>query len=116
MQAPLFSFTGKIWNGKTMIRWKHYDTAEEFMKAYQEKKTRKEQLLKKVRENPRPLTPEIEAEVDKKVKQRIGAERYLGYCHDYWTHKKDILLVEYGIEWKSPQDIAVENGELCFFD
>ena len=85
---------------------------EEWLARYRERQERTEKLLKKARENPRVLTPEIEAEVNAKVKEKIGTRRYLGYCHKYWAYKKDILLVEYGIEWKSPQDLHPDS----FFD
>ena len=29
---------------------------------------------------------------------------YIGYCHKYWSTKKDILKNKYNIEWYSPHD------------
>ena len=85
---------------------------EEWLARYRERQERTEKLLKKAQENPRVLTPEIEAEVDARVKEKVGTKRYLGYCHEYWACKKDILLVEYGIDWKSPQDLNPD----CLYD
>ena len=59
-----------------------------------------------------PLSPEIEAEVDAKVEARIGKGGYMGYCHQFWSCKKQILKEEYGIDWLSP----AERNPGCRFD
>ena len=123
MQVPLFSFiykqdkSGESMNDTDRIVGAESDDEkrrkiEEWLARYRERRERTEKLLKKARENPRVLTPEIEAEVDAKVKEKVGTKRYLGYCHAYWGCKKDILLVEYGIDWKSPQELNPD----CFYD
>ena len=73
---------------------------------------RQEKLLKKARENPRVLTPEIEAEVDAKVRAKIGEGGHMGYCHWFWSCKKEILREKYDIEWLSP----AETNLGCMFD
>ena len=47
---------------------------------------------------------EIEEKVDKKVVSVVGEGGYLGYCHEFWRVKKQILLEEYGIDWKTPAE------------
>ncbi|MFC2038983.1 hypothetical protein ACFLUG_04360 [Chloroflexota bacterium] len=37
--------------------------------------------------------------------------RSLGFCHRLWGEKKRILKEEYGIDWRSPQDM---NPEMKF--
>ena len=51
------------------------------------------------------LPPEIEAAVEAKVKEQIGEGGYLGYCHQFWGRKKEILREEYGIDWKTPAEM-----------
>ena len=47
---------------------------------------------------------EIEEKVDRQVVSMIGKGEYLGYCHEFWRVKKQILLEEYGIDWKTPAE------------
>ena len=47
----------------------------------------------------------ISDEVDKKIKEKIGDEVYMGYCHLYWATKKEILKNDYNIDWKSPSEL-----------
>lgn len=47
----------------------------------------------------------IADEVDKKVVEIIGPNLGDGYCHVFWTTKKQILKEEYGIDWKSPAEM-----------
>ena len=58
-----------------------------------------------VTEKDSGIIPEdIEEKVDKQVKALIGEGDYLDYCHKYWRVKKQILLDEYGIDWKTPAE------------
>lgn len=50
------------------------------------------------------LPKELEEMVDKRVKEALGFDNYIGYCHDFWAAKKKILLEEYGIDWKTPAE------------
>ncbi len=50
------------------------------------------------------IPKEIEEKVDKKVVSMIGKGEYLGYCREFWRVKKQILLEEYGIDWKTPAE------------
>ena len=59
-----------------------------------------------------PLPPEIEKDVEAKVKAQIGEGGYMGYCHRFWACKKRILREEYGIEWRS----LAEMNPGCNFD
>ena len=50
-------------------------------------------------------TPEFRAireELEEKIIARIGKPREKGYCHLYWSVKREILKEDYGIEWRSP--------------
>lgn len=44
-------------------------------------------------------------EVEAKIIKEIGPNNGRGYCHKYWQVKKRILNTEYGIKWKSPQEM-----------
>ena len=53
-------------------------------------------------------TPEYKAikdELEEKIIARIGTNRGMGYCHLYWGAKKRILEEDYGIEWKTPNEL-----------
>ncbi|MBE6634384.1 MAG: hypothetical protein E7620_08615 [Ruminococcaceae bacterium] len=53
-------------------------------------------------------TPEFQAikeELDKKIIARIGEKHGMGYCHLYWSVKRNILKKDYGIEWRSPAEM-----------
>ena len=59
-------------------------------------------------------TPEYQAikdELEEKIIERIGKNSGMGYCHLYWSAKRDILKKDYGIEWKSP---ALLNPRVMF--
>jgi hypothetical protein len=61
-----------------------------------------------------PKYAEIIKDVERKVEQRLKAqkvEKEIGYCHDFWSLKKEILKIEYGLEWKSPAEI---NPDIYF--
>ena len=47
----------------------------------------------------------IEDELERLIVKKIGKGGYLGYCHMYWTTKKEILKDRYGIDWKSPAEL-----------
>ena len=60
-------------------------------------------------EENRRLTKEIEEEANRKAKQMVREtdgidEEALGYCHAFWQAKKEILLRDYGINWKTPAE------------
>ncbi len=45
----------------------------------------------------------IKDELEQEIALRIGSEhRGMGFCHLYWSVKKEILLTKYHIKWKSP--------------
>ena len=54
---------------------------------------------------------QIKAEVEKKVKASLAAEgmsaepKSIGWCHYYWGVKQEILKKEYGIDWRSPDEM-----------
>ncbi len=37
--------------------------------------------------------------------------KLFGFCHGYWNCKKKILKDDYGIDWKTPDEM---NPEICF--
>ena len=45
----------------------------------------------------------IKKELEEKIVAKIGKNFGMGYCHKYWTAKKEILKDDYGIDWKSPR-------------
>ena len=54
-------------------------------------------------------TPEykaIEEELHAKILARMGGEMNRGNAHMYPQIKKEILKNEYGIDWKTPQEIS----------
>ena len=54
----------------------------------------------------------IEKELDEKIEKELcGVKRGLGYCHIYWSKKREILLRDYGIKWQSPASL---NPHICF--
>ena len=53
-------------------------------------------------------TPEylaIKDELEEKIIERMGGEMTRGNAHLYTTFKKEILMKDYGIDWKSPQEL-----------
>ena len=44
---------------------------------------------------------EVEIELDEKFR---GVDRYMGFCHEYWSAKR-AALAKRGIEWRSPQQM-----------
>ncbi len=67
-----------------------------------------------LKHDPIEDTPEykaIEKELEEKILAKIGENRGMGYCHLYWATKRDILLSDYGIVWKSP---AIMNPGIRF--
>ena len=53
-------------------------------------------------------TPEykaVEEELHAKILERMGGELTRGNAHLYVSLKKEILKTEYGIDWKSPQEL-----------
>lgn len=59
-------------------------------------------------------TPEFQAikeELEKKIIEKIGKNRGMGYCHLYWSTKREILWKDYGIVWRSP---AIMNPGVIF--
>lgn len=47
----------------------------------------------------------IEAELEQKIKDKIGDNDMFGFCHIYWDTKKIILKKDYNIDWKSPAEL-----------
>ena len=38
------------------------------------------------------------------VRAETGKGGYLGFCHEYWAAKKEVLREKYGIDWRSPAE------------
>ena len=38
------------------------------------------------------------------VRAKTGKGGYLGFCHEYWAVKKEVLREKYGIDWRSPAE------------
>ena len=53
-------------------------------------------------------TPEylaIKDELEAKIIEKMGGEMTRGNAHLYATLKKEILKKDYGIDWRSPQEL-----------
>lgn len=47
---------------------------------------------------------DVERELDELFKNNpLRGQR--GFCHAYWSAKKELLSEKYGIEWRSPQQM-----------
>lgn len=67
-----------------------------------------------IRHDPIEQTPAYRAAepaVDALIRSLIGKPGKLGYCHRYWTLKKQILLRDYSIRWRSPAEL---NPDVIF--
>lgn len=47
----------------------------------------------------------IKDELEEKILSKMGGQINRGNAHLYVLYKKEILLADYGIEWKSPQEL-----------
>ena len=47
----------------------------------------------------------IKDELETKILSKMGGQINRGNAHLYVLYKKEILLADYGIEWKSPQEL-----------
>lgn len=48
----------------------------------------------------------IEKEMEEKVMNRLkDVPKGMGWCHLYWSTKREILWNDYGIEWRSPSQM-----------
>jgi hypothetical protein len=52
-----------------------------------------------------PKYKEIFTRVEMEVEQELGNFRPIGYCHLFWSMKKQILKEKYGIDWKTPAEL-----------
>ena len=52
-----------------------------------------------------PEYQEIKDELEAKILERMGGEMTRGNAHLYTPLKKEILKKDYGIDWKSPQEL-----------
>jgi ABC-type Zn uptake system ZnuABC Zn-binding protein ZnuA len=48
------------------------------------------------------ILPELETKIEAALK---GVKRGRGFAFQHWRVKKEILLRDYGIEWKSPREL-----------
>lgn len=49
--------------------------------------------------------------VNKLVESYMQVPPYTGYCHSYWSAKKEILKEKYSIDWYTP---AEENPDVIY--
>ena len=67
-----------------------------------------------LKHDPIEDTPEFQAikdELEEKILAKIGKNRGMGYCHLYWSVKREILEKDYKIKWRSP---AIMNPHVRF--
>lgn len=70
---------------------------EEFLEDLEECHQRRHDPVQRT-----PQWEEIIYDVERECEARLqGVKRQRGYCHKYWSVKKEILA-QYGIDWKSP--------------
>lgn len=70
---------------------------EEFLEDMEECHQRRHDPVQRT-----PQWEEIIYDVERECEARLqGVKRQRGYCHKYWSVKKEILA-QYGIDWKSP--------------
>lgn len=56
----------------------------------------------------------IKKELEKKINEQLISEGYpikpefMGWCYIYWSIKKEILKIDYGIDWKTPAEMNPE--------
>lgn len=92
---------------KSMREWEYKIKYGYF---YKDRNKQKLNLLFPLKESEVEDTDEyarVELEVERRIKKEIGEGGYMGYCHRYWSVKKRILA-EYGIDWKTPQELNPE--------
>lgn len=92
---------------KSMREWEYKIKYGYF---YKDRNKQKLNLLFPLKESEVEDTDEyarVELEVERRIKNEIGEGGYMGYCHRYWSVKKRILA-EYGIDWKTPQELNPE--------
>lgn len=54
----------------------------------------------------------IEEELEAKIAKELeGVRKGMGFCHIYWSKKREILMRDYGIKWSSP---ATLNPHVLF--
>lgn len=59
-----------------------------------------------------PETARLIHEADQLTELELVHEpRRMGFCHLYWSTKKRILKVQFGIDWKTPAEM---NPDMCF--
>ena len=61
------------------------------------------------------IEEEVDARAKRLTREELGmpeGEWWMGACHAFWAHKKQILREEYHMEWRSPQDL----NPGCMFD
>lgn len=69
---------------------------------------KQESRKSKIKEDPVEYTDEylrVELELERLIRSEIGEEKYLGFCHKYWSTKKNILKNKFEIAWKSPAEL-----------
>jgi len=61
-----------------------------------------------------PTFAELIKTVEHQVEQELKSQKVkksLGYCHYFWSLKKEILKKNYGLDWKSPAEL---NPDVMF--
>ena len=69
---------------------------------------KQESRKSKIKEDPVEYTDEylrVELELERLIRSEIGEEKYLGFCHKYWSTKKNILKNKFEIGWKRPAEL-----------
>ena len=69
----------------------------------------------KMQNLPREIEKEVEPRAREMARQKMGIEKGkepIGFCHTVWTCKKQILMEDYGIDWKTPEEL----NPGCLFD
>lgn len=92
-----------LWHQKTyrLLRMTHPEVSEdEKLKLMGETRHLKYDPVQLTEEWEENLY-EVEKEMDELFK---GQDRYMGFCHEYWSAKR-VALAKRGIQWRSPQQM-----------
>ena len=68
-----------------------------------------------LKHDPKEDDPKLRKVIRKAEKEALlelcDVPRKLGFCHQLWAKKKEILQEKYGIDWKTPAEM---NPMVCF--
>jgi hypothetical protein len=82
-----------------------FDTKKEIMEDFDD-----EYAYDPIEDEPK-LKPVLEAAEKEALAQLADQRQVFGFCHLFWSTKKEILKEKYGLDWKTPAEM---NPHTCF--